>query len=422
MEPMVAGGSVDGGSPGVARPGGRIVAAWLAMIMVVVAIGGYALYRPAGNADLVDYVATVNQWRGLSGQALSDATYRDVATYLSPGQLADVTGAAGDPTLNRNVYLRALASDPGALAEQIPFYSVKPLYPGLMLVLGVVGVPLGLASVLISCVSFGLLGLLLFAWTRRHLGPWRAWLAATLMVISPPFWVLAQLSSPDALCLALVAAGLFAFTELRRPGLMVVFLLVAILARPNAALLALAVISVSALARPSCGVRLRWPLALGAGGIVVVTVLLLTRLSGNYGLGTLFYHGVVAYLPHPAIGAPALPLSEVVRLYAFRTVQLATSPVPLFALLGVLVLYLRGRRPGDMLGDPVSLAVAAALGALLAGWLAYPSEPERFLVGSFLDRRCRAGRSGRRRFPDRRPGGPLTVAGGRVAWPDSARA
>ena len=61
------------------------------------------------------------------------------------------------------MYLRAVASDPGALAQQIPFYSVKPLYPGLMHALGAVGVPLGLASVLISSVRFGLLGLLLFA-------------------------------------------------------------------------------------------------------------------------------------------------------------------------------------------------------------------------------------------------------------------
>jgi hypothetical protein len=247
-----------------------------------------------------------------------------------------------------------------------------------------VGVPLGLASVLISSVSFGLLGLLLFAWTRRHLGPWRAWLATTLMVLSPPFWALAQLSSPDALCLLLVAAALFAFAELRRTGLAVAFLLVAILARPNAALLALSVIGVAALARPSSGVRLRWPLVLGAGGIVVLTVVLLTRLSGNYGLGTLFYHAVVAYLPHPALGAPALPWSEVLRLYTFRTVQLATSPVPLFALLGVLVLYLRTRSLGEVLDDPVSLAVAAAFGAIFTGWLAYPSEPERILVGSFF--------------------------------------
>ena len=376
--------TVDGTGADIAGRRGGTVAAWLAMVIVLVAIGCYALYRPAGNADLVDYIATVNLWRGMSGQALSDATYRDVAAYLSPAQFADVTGAAGDSNLNRNAYLRALASDPSALAEQIPFYSVKPLYPGLMLTLGAVGVPLGLASVLISSVSFGLLGLLLFAWTRRHLGPWRAWLATTLIVLSPPFWVLAQLSSPDALCLLLVAASLFAFAELRRPGLTVAFLLVAILARPNVALLALAVVGVSALARPSSGVRMRWPLALGTGGIVVLTVVLLTRLSGNYGLGTLFYHGVVAWLAHPALGAPALPLSEVLRLYAFRTVQLATSPVPLFVFLGVLILFLRIRSFGEILDDAVSLAVAAALIAILAGWLAYPSEPERILVGSFL--------------------------------------
>jgi hypothetical protein len=35
-------------------------------------------------------------------------------------------------------------------------------------------------------------------------------------------------------------------------------------------------------------------------------------------------------------------------------------------------------------GDPAALATVAALLALVPGWLAYPNEPERILVGSFL--------------------------------------
>jgi hypothetical protein len=87
--------TVDRTGAGTAGRRGGTVVAWLAMVIVVVAIGSYALYRPAGNADLVDCIATVSQWRDLSGQALSDATYRDVAAYLSPTQFSDVTGAAG---------------------------------------------------------------------------------------------------------------------------------------------------------------------------------------------------------------------------------------------------------------------------------------------------------------------------------------
>ena len=379
--PRIADGA---GSQQRTRLDARFLAPLLAMLVVLIAVGAYALYRPAANADLVDYIATVQQWRGLSGQALSDATYRELEAYLTPAQYADVTGTAGDPSLNRNVYLRALAADPSALEEQIPFYSVKPLYPGLMLGLGAIGIPLGLASVLISATAYVLLGVLLLIWFRRHLGPWTSTLMASLLVISPPFWVLSQLSSPDALALLLVASAALAFAELRRPGLSIVVLLIAILARPNAALIAIALIGVASVARPTSGVRLRPIWAVGGVVATVAVTLVLQSVSENYGLGTLYYHAVVAYLPHPAQGAPAVPLADVAREYVFRTIHLALSPVPWFTLMGALAIVLRVRRPLAILTDPISLIVVAAFVAMVPGWLTYPNEPERILVGSFL--------------------------------------
>jgi hypothetical protein len=360
------------------------VVAWFLMLAVVLAIVGYALYRPAGNADLVDYIATVHQWQGKSGQALSDATYADLKAFLPQALYDDVTGVAGDPTINRNVYLRQLAADPQALTEQIPFYSVKPLYPGLMFVLAAVGIQVGFASVLISAVAYGLLGLLLFAWFRRHLGPWRSLIAATLLLVSPPFWILSRDSTPDALCLLLVASALFVLIELRRPVPTIAILLVAILARPNAVVITGTLLLAMVVARDASGIRIRWWVAGAAGVAAIALVLALQRLSGNYGLGVLFYHAVIAYLPYPTQGAPAVALSEVARIYAFRVVQLATSPVPLFTLLGALALYLRLGRVRDVFDDAASLAVVAALLAIIPGWLTYPNEPERILVGSFL--------------------------------------
>jgi len=363
------------------------VAAWLAMIAVIVVLGGYSLYRPAGNSDVVEYVATVHMWHGLSGQMLSDATYRDLAAFLTPAQYSDVTGGAGDPATNRNAYLHALATDPTALAEQIPFYSVKPLYPALMAGLNALGLPLGVASVLISSIAYGLLGLLLFAWFIRHLSPWRAWLVTTLLLVSPPFWVLGQLSSPDAITLLIVAIGAFAFVELRRPWVAIAVLLVAVLARPNVALLALAFVGAAAVATESSRVRIRPSAAVAAGAAAVMLAFALQKLSGNYGLGTLYYHAVVAYLPHPSLGAPAVALGDIVREYVYRTVGLALSPVPLFVLVGVLALFLRlptANLVGASRRDPAVLAILAALLALIPGWLTYPNEPERILVGSFL--------------------------------------
>ncbi len=224
-----------------------------------------------------------------------------------------------------------------------------------MAALGVVGVPLGFGSVLISAAAYAALILLLFRWASRHMGEWSAVLLATLIALSAPFWALARLSTPDALALLIVMSGLYVLLEWRRPGLALAILLVAILARPNAVVAVLAIAAVVALARPDAGIRLAWPRAALAAVAGVALYLGLTVWSGNYGYATLFYHAVVAYLPFPADGAPPLSIGEIARIYAFRLVGLSTSPVPLFALLGVLAIRSRVAGPGR---DPLGRAVA----------------------------------------------------------------
>ena len=130
-----------------AMPG---VLAWLVMAVIALGIAGYAIYRPAGNADLIEYIAVVHQWEGATGADLSARTYADLDALLDDDQYADVTGTQGITALGRDAYLAKIKADPEALRQQLPFYSVKPLYPALMAALGVVGVPLGFGSVLIS--------------------------------------------------------------------------------------------------------------------------------------------------------------------------------------------------------------------------------------------------------------------------------
>ena len=83
--------------------------------------------------------------------------------------------------------------------------------------------------------------------------------------MSAPFWILARLSTPDALALLIVMSGMYVLLEWRRPGLALAILLVAVLARPNAVVAVLAISAVAALARPepgsaSRGRGPRWPL------------------------------------------------------------------------------------------------------------------------------------------------------------------
>jgi len=360
------------------------LASWLAIVAIVVVVGALALRRPAGNPDIVFYVATAHSWQGLSGQALSDATYADLRSFLTAEQWADVTGTSGDPTDVGNVYQRAALADPVSLAQQIPFYSVKPLYPALMLTLGMVGVPLPLSTVLISVLSYAVVGLLLFAWARRHHGPIAALVLVGLAVLSPPFWVLAGLSTPDALALALVTGATFAFAELRRPALMVVLMLIAVLARPNTAILALAMLGVAAAATPSSRVRLRPLAAVAAAVATVAIVLAVNRLVGAYPYGTLFYHTLYAYLPYPADGAPPIPFSEILHEYVFLATRLGTTLLPLVSFLAAIAMLLRHRSVVAVRADAPSLLVVGAIAAAVAGWLAFPSGTDRMLVGSSM--------------------------------------
>ena len=358
--------------------------AWLTMIAIAIGVAGYADYRPAGNADIVHYIATVHYWEGATGSDLRAKTYGDLQAFLSDDQYLDVTGMAGDPTINRNVYLRAIEADPEALRQQLPFYSVKPLYPALMAGLGLVGLSLGQASVLISAVCYFLTALLIFAWFRRHLGPWSSLLLGALVVLSAPFWMVARLSTPDALALLIHVAGLFVLLELRRPGLALAILIAAILARPNAVLTVLAVVAVVSVASRSSGIRLDRRLAVLGAVCGVALAASLSLWSGNYGLYTLFYHAVIAYLEYPVLGAPDLSLAEIGRVYLFRFVALSASPVPAFLLLGILAIRARVATPRAILDDGPSLVVLGMFASMAMTWLTYPNEPERILVGMFL--------------------------------------
>jgi hypothetical protein len=359
------------------------VVAWVAMLALLAAMAGFALDRPAGNADLVDYVATAHSWEGLSGQALSDATYADLRAFLSPGQFDNVTGA-GDKSLQRNVYLATMAADPVSLTQQIPFYSVKPLYPGLMVALHAVGVPLPLSSLLISIVSFIVFGILVFLWMRRHHQSLIAFVLAGLIVASPPFAALASLSTPDALGLLLMTGAAFAFAELRRVPLAVGLLALTVLARPNAVIFAVALIAAAAIASRSSGVRVRPAAAVGAVAGVGLVVFAVSRVMGAYPYPVLFADALLGYLPYPANGVPAMAISEVARLYVLLAAQLTATFIPVAALLAVVALRLRVHGFAEIRDDAPALLVAASMLAAAAGWLVFPNEPDRMLVGSYL--------------------------------------
>jgi hypothetical protein len=346
------------------------------MVVLILLQSAYALYRPAPDNDLLFYAATVHQWEGMDSAAIHAASYADIRAFLAP--------EVYERMISENDYMRAVTADPEALVQQIPFYSVKPLFPAVLLVLDRIGFPVGLGALLIAIVSYAALSLLVFFWFRRHLGPWWSLALAGLLTLSPPFSTLPSLESPDALGALFTVAGLFVLVELRRVDAAMAIYLLAILARPNA------VIAETTMAAALVVLGRSSPMSLsparGAAWIAagIALVFGLSLLSRNYGVATLFYFAVVEYLPYPAAGPPPLALTEVLRLYAFKLVNLVVSPIPLFAFVGVLAIRVRASTLRMIRSDPIAMIILATFAAIALGWLYYPNEPERILVGGFL--------------------------------------
>jgi hypothetical protein len=172
------------------------------------------------------YVGAVLSYLDPEGE-LRERSLMDVKKYVSDAQYQTFTH--GSP------YVETVARDDKAFLEQLPGYRVKPLY---ILLTGLVGTALGniaLASTVVSSAGFLLMGVALYL-LRPKGSSESFYLVVTMLLVSlgtPAFTLLPSVSSPDSLATGLMLLGLWAL--LRRPHayLPVVWLSLAVLARPD---------------------------------------------------------------------------------------------------------------------------------------------------------------------------------------------
>ena len=81
------------------------------------------------------------------------------------------------------------AANPWHFAEQLPFYSIRPLYIELLAGIHRLGATYFQATRLVSSIALALIGLPIFLWMRASVtGPaWRVALLSGLLLLTPPF-------------------------------------------------------------------------------------------------------------------------------------------------------------------------------------------------------------------------------------------
>lgn len=356
----------------------RLRWAGLLLYVAVVAVwSAYAQIRPVNNWDMLAYVGIARSIEITDTDELHADVYDRLERSVPISDYEALTGSGEEPTTSRSFFV-ATSTSPQAFSEQLPFYLVKPVYPMLIAAGATLGADPFDASVVIATLGYVAFAALLAVWLGRHHPPLIAYGLAGVLFLSPPFSILARLSTPDSLSLLVVVASAFVLVELRRPRLALAIALLAVPIRPNNAAWAV-LLGIYLMAWAPAAIRpSRW--IAGAAPVVAVAAYLgLTWWAGYYPFSTLFYHATIEYLGFPAGFESPLTLLDYPRQYVHELLAFQYGAALLFVFLALATLLAR-RWLGGPRHDAMSGVVVVALAAAAGQWLAYPIEPERILV------------------------------------------
>src|SRR5438270_6424552 len=115
-------------------------------------------------------------------------------------------------------FRRDVAANPWHFAQQLPFYSIRPLYIELLAAIHRLGATYFQATRLVSSIALALLGLPIFLWMRASVtGPeWRVALLSSLILLTPPLFLAGRTGSPDALSGLFIVAAMYLLTQKQR--------------------------------------------------------------------------------------------------------------------------------------------------------------------------------------------------------------
>lgn len=317
------------------------------VIGVILATSVVLAQRPYYNWDMFPYMALLLEERGTPFDSTHREVYRQAASQMPPHDFHAISSR--QPVLRDNA---------GAFHNILPYYRVKPGYTLMATGLARAGVPTLMATWLPSILSYGLLCLVLYLWSRNVSPPPAAALFTLVAGLSPPMIDLARYSSPDMLCAFVSLVGTLGVLYRRAWGLPVMALSLTL--RPDAVLLFLPTLAALRIAGHTTTFRTAlW--AVGASAYLFIIF------SGT-GLIQEF-----AFL--------GLTLSERLILYRTALVTLPGTYVLPLAAAGVWVLWLRRKA---MRPDLLHLLVWAALISMIVRLLLQPYAEDRFNLPAYL--------------------------------------
>lgn len=352
----------------------------LPALFLFVLIGTLAasLTKPHLNWDLVMYIAAAKSYDEPDIAAVHAATYATLRDAVAPTvYLREVDRP---PKLYRE-YTRALHADPRAFAEQLPFYTIRPIYVGLVYLLAKCGVDIVFATYAISGVAVALALALLYFMSASLLRQPYSYAVPFLAIIYGVMDV-ARASTPDGLALLAIVVAAYLYLR-QRVNALLGMLPLTVLIRTDLLLFVLPLLLVMLITRSGSRVRVVAS-ALLAGGIYAGIM----HLSGNAGWATIFYHALIALVHYPLSQPPVLTAQDYFSTLFYGLRNLLDDGIfvlyVLGATCGAITVRARSRSLLHALRTPAVGLMAVCLVCVIGRLVLFPVAWLRYFTGMYM--------------------------------------
>jgi len=345
-------------------------------LLFLIGVAIFALTRPMHSWDTLPYVALTLALEGKDTKTAHDEAYQRVKEALPP--------RAYQALLSGTEYRRAMADNSDYFSNQLPFYSIKPLYIGLIWLFHAVGVDVVQATVMVSAVSAIVLGLIIGLWITQHISGLLGYLFAIGVTVGAGLIELARLARPDALSAAIVILAIYLLLERKSFKTSLALLILSVLARPDNLIFALFVGGYLGFLSPP-DLRISRIISLIYAAIVFGVYFLISSMSHAYGWEVTIYHGFISRLNAPSLAHAHISLSLYLHILYWAILESIGSVdfyyllafITLACILSFVALVRRSTGPQEHM-------LLMLAGVAVMHFLVFPSVELRFFSAYYL--------------------------------------
>lgn len=312
----------------------RSVSAAARYLVLLATMAGVLLLgigKPLHNWDMIGYAGSAYQLDGYRGQALLDRTYRDVRSEVDADTFQTLT--RGEHESDRH-YRETVASDPKALSEQLPFYSIRVVFVEAIRFVGRLGTTYSKATYVVSAIASALA---VFALSRILLASGVHFAVLPVLTLVSGLPEVARESVADAP--AILVALLCVWALLRGSAMSFVCAAILPLMRTDYIIISCLILAVEFVS----GKRVAATIAMA---LSIVAYLAVNRASGNYGWLTLVNFSALSHTPYPAALTPSLNWKDYAKAYLFAIYDVTMGPEFGLLFIATYLLYSGLRRLG----------------------------------------------------------------------------